>query len=147
MKHLKIYENYIPSEYDVNLEKLKILLKHFRIVLEEFGFNYRNYVDGHTYEIEFDDQNDDYVFYLNMKIDSFQKNNIILQFKKSLAHKNNIVTFITEYLKNINGIKFISYDNSHTYTYYINIKDVDKLINQISVNDINFKLNANNYNI
>ena len=147
MKFLKTYEDYIPSEYDVNLEKLKILLKHFTIVLENFGFKSRNYVDGHTYEVEFDNPNDIYIFYLSMKVDFFLKNNIILEIKKSLSQKNNIVIFITEYLKNMNAIKYISYDNDYTYTYHVHVKDVDKLINQISVNDIKFKLNVKEYNI
>lgn len=147
MKFLKEYQNYIPTEYDVNLEKLKMLLNHFTSIFIEFDFNYRNYFKGQTYEVEYDDLNDDYIFYLGMKINLFKRNEIVLQIKKSLSQKNKIVNFITEYLKNINGIKFISYDNSHTYTYYINVKDVDKLINQISVDDIEFKMDANKYNI
>lgn len=146
MKFLKTYDNYIPTEYELNLQKLKILIKHFTEIIEKLGFNYENYIDKQKYEVEFN-HNFEYIFYLSMEIDIFKHDNIILKIKNSLKHNFSIVLFIIEYLKNINGIKFINYDNNFTYTYQIKIKDVDKIINQVTIEDIKYKLEGDKYNL
>ena len=72
MKHLKIYEDYQPTEYDIDLDIMKKLLTHIEKIFNKLGLKSENYVDKGKWEIEFS-ENNNYIFYISLKIDGDRK--------------------------------------------------------------------------
>jgi len=144
MKHLKIYEEYEPTEHDNKISNMKRLLSHLTKMINELGFDYTNYFDKQKWQVEFNVDNK-YIFYISVEHNYFS-GNIVFKIKTP-PNVNHVVDFIPDYFENINGINNMIFDGSYTYEYEIKYEDVDNVINQITINDFKFKLNANKYNL
>lgn len=152
MRHLKIFDNYTPTDYDNDVTKLKELLKHLITLFKNLGFDFANYYDRGTYEVEFTytDNNKDinkYIFYLQLRVDGTSDDNLDLIIKKSISHHNEISRFVPEYFKSISGIEFINYDGRYDYRYNVPISSIKDIMGEITMNDFNLKLTANKYNM
>jgi hypothetical protein len=102
MKYIKVYEDINEIESD-----LKKLLSHFISVLSSFDYDYKSFLDRRECQTEFY-KGSEYSFCIKMKVDIFtKKHDIDLSLVQSLATDDEFSFQFSEYLKFINGIKFI----------------------------------------
>ena len=141
MKYIKMFEN----NKNTRLDELKKLLSHIRqLFCIEFGYIYKQYYTDDKYENIF----------LNEGDTSFE---ITGQFSSSLIFfqvvlrsgsiDDNIVKYIPEYFKTINGLYFYS-NNPKFYTTTFEVVDnVDNIIPQITIEDFESKMRGKKYNL
>lgn len=143
MIHIKIYEDFEADfeKREKEITQIKKLDSYLISFFNELGFDNENYLNSTNYETEFR-KNDKYYFTIILKYILERK----IVFKKSLAHKNDMVNFIPEYFKSIKGLKFNRHVTSYEVDFLIQDK-IDNIINQISKEDFLFKFEANKYNI
>lgn len=149
MRYIKMYEDI--NEYERDLKKL---LSHFISIIEEFGYNGKNYLDRRTWETEYY-KGPEYSFCIKLKLDILSKNHDIdLSLIQSLVVDDDFSVQLAEYLKTINGIKFIREDDNPfgnklgtRYEYRIKGGNIDKIISQITKEDIELKTMSNKYNL
>lgn len=150
MKYIKVYEDINEIESD-----LKKLLSHFISVLSSFDYDYKSFLDRREWQTEFY-KGPEYSFCIEMKVDIFtKKHDIDLSLVQSLATDDEFSFQFSEYLKSINGIKFIKEEKNPFKTnklgnvYYYTIKggNVNNIIKQITKEDIELKIMSNKYNL
>lgn len=146
MKYLKQFENFS------NETELKKLLSHLISVIKEFEYQEKNYLDRGTWETEFY-KDSKYSFRIKMKIDIFTKKPYInLKITIPLKFLDPFVNAFGEYLKTIKDMTLIRERENLPWKiseleFKILDKDVNKIISQITKEDIEFKLLNNKFNI
>jgi len=151
MKYIKIFENYD------NQAELKKLLSHLISIIKNYEFSEENYLDRGKWETQFyhiskNDIAGKYVFSIILSINNFSRYPFIDLIIK--GKNNDFAIFFKEYLKTLTGIKIIKDEILFPTTlmtvkceYNINNKDVNKVIKQITKENIDLQLNANKYNL
>lgn len=145
---IKKFENFMGDSQ----KDLKKLLSHLITVIKEFGYKENNYIDNSTWETEFY-KGSEYSFCIKLKLN--YKNDIDLSLVQSLTNYDNFSNIMSEYLKTIKGVKFIGEEEpvivnlfiGTRYKYSIKNINVDKVINQITKENINLSITSNKYNL
>lgn len=149
MKYLSIYEDFF--NYDTELKKLLI---HLTSIIKKYEFREENYLDRgkwetHFYTISKNNIAGEYVFNIILSINNFSRYPFIDLIVT--GNDNDFAIFFKEYLKTITGIKIIRdeilFSTAWRCEYKINNKDVNKVIKQITKENIDLQLNANKYNL
>ncbi len=150
MRYIKMYEDINEIEGD-----LKKLLSHFITILSSLEYDFKSFLDHREWQTEFY-KDSEYSFCIKMKVDIFtKKHDIDLSLVQSLTTDDDFSFQFAEYLKTINGIKFIREEKNPFRTnklgnqYYYTIKggNIDNIINQITEKDIELKTMSNKYNL
>ena len=152
MKYIKIFENYD------NQAELKKLLSHLISIIKNYEFREENYLDRGKWETQFyhiskNDIAGKYVFSIILSPRIFTNNFSRYPFIDLIIKGNNndFAIFFKEYLKTLTGIKIIKdeilFSTVWRCEYNINNKDVNKVIKQITKENIDLQLNANKYNL
>jgi hypothetical protein len=140
MKYLDSYDTKVAYVDDI-----KKFLSHLILVFSELGFDYSNYYDRDSYEIMFEKRSNRA---FNVTIDPFEHN---LKLELSINYQN-----IYDYFKTLSGLSEKSstpvfHSSKNKYLRYIVRFEINgqisKLINQISKEDFEFKMNAEKYNL
>jgi len=141
MKYIKKYEDLnLAHEFDIN--ESKRLLSHLIKIFNEIGYDNSNYYDRGKHESEFF-ENSHFLFLISVEA-KYQK---ILSITISiLGNRNETVSFIPKYFDSISGLKKLHNSLSDVFDYEI-IGDVDDIIDQISTDNFEIKINSNKYNL
>jgi hypothetical protein len=151
MKYLKTYENKINPR----LDELKKLLSHLAEMFKELGYYHLPKYDEYQYANNFftdistmfghGPNNGQNCFDINGE---FSNSLIFLCITMRIASiDDDLVKFIPEYLKTINGLKLYSENPSFFNTQFQVVDNVDNIIYQISIDDFKKKLQSKKYNI
>ena len=153
MKYIKQYENF---EDQIELKKL---LSHLISIIKEYGYTEQNYIQTGTWETEFHNKesvlkDSKYAFGIKMNIDYFSKRPFInFEISVPLRISDPFAIFFLTYLKTIKGMKILKEKHITIFSgidkifFKILDKDVDKIIRQITKEDIDSKLELIKYNI
>ena len=146
MKHIKQFENFFDET------ELKKLNKHLIDIIKEFGYENKGFLDN-GWETEFDN-NSKYIFKIKLNINNFDADltnkNLFIQLEIDAVLIDTFAQNLIEYLTQIKGIKILREDRGVgvNYTIFkIFDEDVDKIINQITKEDLEQFIQSNKFNI
>ena len=141
MRYIKQFESFFDQT------ELKKLNKHLIDVIKKFGYENTGYLDN-GWETEFDNHSHT-IFKIKLSINNFT-NHVFIQLEIDAALVDTFAQDLIKYLRQIKGIKILRVDSGVgvNYTIFkIFDKDVDKIINQITKEDLEQFIQSNKFNI
>jgi hypothetical protein len=141
MRYIKQFESFFDET------ELKKLNQHLINVIKKFGYENAGFLDS-GWETVFDN-NSGVIFKIKLKINNFT-NRVFIELVVNAALIDTFAQNLIKYLTQIKGIKFVREDKGvGTNWVYFNIldKDVDKIIKQITKDDLEKFISSNKFNI
>lgn len=141
MKHIKQFESFFDET------ELKKLDWHLINVIKKFGYENKGYLDR-GWETEFDN-NSNTIFKIKLSINNFTKQ-LYIQLEVNALLIDTFAQNFIKYLTKIKGIKIIREDlkvGVNSVYFKILDKDVDKIITQITKEDLEQFILSNKFNI
>lgn len=141
MKYIKKFESLLDET------ELKKLNWHLINVIKKFGYENKGYLDR-GWETEFDN-NSGYIFKIKLNMNNFSKN-LFIQLEINALLIDTFAQNLIKYLTQIKGIKIIREDlkvGVNSVYFKIFDKNVDKIINQITKEDLEQFIQSNKFNI
>jgi len=142
MKYIKAYEGVNPNK---RLDELKKLLSHLSDIFIQLGYEHSQNYDEYQYTNHFYRKQRENSFDI---VGEFSNSLIFLAFIKRIGSlDDDLAQYIPKYFRTIKGLKLYSENTTFNNTTFEVIDNVDDIIEQISMEDIELKMDREKYNI